>query len=88
MRAHRCQKEWRTVSEESSASVVTLVDGDTVTGLVKLVGGSETRRSGSDNGDFLAGTLLRRTGLHPSHLETLVDCEKKVSARLRELERR
>lgn len=62
-----------TIHEETSESVVAIVDRDRVTRLVQLIGRGETSGSGSDDGDLLASSVLRRARLHPSHLETLVD---------------
>jgi hypothetical protein len=44
-----------------------------VTGLVELIGGGETSGPGANDGNLLAGANLRRTRLHPAHLESLVD---------------
>jgi len=43
-----------------------------VSGTVELVGGSQTSRAGTDDGDLLASTDLRRGGDHPSHLEAAI----------------
>lgn len=58
-----------TVHEETSASVVTIVDGDLVTGLVELIGSRETSRTRSDDGDLLAGSVSGRSRCHPTYGE-------------------
>jgi hypothetical protein len=62
-----------TVHEQTTDTVGTLVNGDLVTRLVELVGGSETCRTGTNDSNSLAGAILGWGGDHPAHLETTVD---------------
>jgi len=62
-----------TIHQETSHTVVAVVHGDEVTGLVKLVGAGETGGTRSDNGNTLASSELRDLRRHPTHLEALVD---------------
>ena len=47
------------VHEQPAGAVGALEDGDAVAGLVELRGGAEPGGAGADDGDFLAGALLR-----------------------------
>ncbi|GFZ47935.1 hypothetical protein JCM24511_05682 [Saitozyma sp. JCM 24511] len=61
------------IHEETTDTVVPLVHRDAVSGLVELVRRGETCRAGPDDGDALASAVSRGTGLHPAHLEALVN---------------
>ncbi|GKT49344.1 uncharacterized protein ColSpa_09525 [Colletotrichum spaethianum] len=62
-----------TVHEQTTGAVSALVDGDGMSSAVELVGGGQTSRAGTDDGDLLTGADLGRGGDHPSLLETAVD---------------
>jgi len=65
-----------TVHEETSASVVSIVDSDFVTSLVELISSSETSRTGSNNGDLLASSVGRRSRSHPTYEKERFRSEK------------
>ena len=60
-----------TVHEQTTHTVVAVVHGDPVTGLVQLVGSSETRRTRANDSDLLPSPELRYLRSHPAHLEAL-----------------
>ncbi len=61
------------VHEKAARAVGALVDGDAVAGLVELVGGGETRRSGADHGNGLARAQGGRLRADPALAEGAVD---------------
>jgi hypothetical protein len=62
-----------TVHEKTTDTVRTLVNGHLVASLVQLIGSSETSGTGTNDGNGLAGTPLRRSRDHPAHLKATVD---------------
>jgi len=62
-----------TIHEQTTDTVGSLVDGNTVASLVELVSGCQTGGTGTNDGDSLAAADLRRGRNHPSHLEAAVD---------------
>lgn len=60
-----------TIHQQSSHSVVTIVDSNHVTSLIELVSAGESSRPGPDDRDLLPRAELGRVWLHPSHLEAL-----------------
>jgi hypothetical protein len=62
-----------TIHEQTTDTVGSLVDGDTVASLVQLVSSCHTSGTGTNNGDSLATADLRRRRNHPAHLETTVN---------------
>ena len=62
-----------TVHEETTDTVGTLIDGDSVTSLVELISTSETSRAGTDDGNSLSRTGLGWRRNHPALLKTAVN---------------
>ena len=61
------------IHEEATGTVGTLKDGDGVASFVELRGGAEAGGAGANDGDFFAGALFRRLGLHPAFVPAFVD---------------
>jgi len=62
-----------TVHEQTTNTIGSLVNSDAVASFVQLVGTGHTGRTGTNNGDSLTATDLRRGRNHPAHLETAVN---------------
>lgn len=61
------------VHQQTTNSVVPLIDGYGVTSLVELICSSETGRTRTDNSNRLASSVRRRSWFHPTHFESLVN---------------
>src|ERR1039458_7444479 len=64
---------WNAVAQQAADAVGLLIDGNRVYGAAQLLRGCETSRSTADDGDSLAGVLLRRFGMDPALVPGALD---------------
>jgi hypothetical protein len=59
------------IHEQTAHTIIAIEDGYPMTGFIELISRGQTSGSRADDRNLSSRSRLRRTGLHPAHLEAL-----------------